>query len=85
LAGAVLNADVRANVIRLSAGAWYDPNNGKPGCLEIHGNPNVLTRDYGTSKVGQGPTSTTALVEIEKYLKPAPELTVNSAPSLAKI
>ena len=80
LAGAVINDNIRQNVIRLSAGAWYDSDNGEPGCLEIHGNPNVLTRDYGTSKIGQAPTSTTALVEIEKFEEAAPALNISSPP-----
>ena len=32
--------------------------------------PNVLTRDQGTSKLGQGPSSATALVEVERYTEP---------------
>ena len=76
----MINDDIRPNVIRLSAGAWYDSDNGKPGCLEIHGNPNVLTRDYGTSKIGQAPTSTTALVEIEKFEESVPTLNITSPP-----
>ena len=35
-------------------------------CLERHGNPNVLTKDVGTSSLGQGPTSHTTLVEMKK-------------------
>ena len=31
-----------------------------------HGNANVLTRDHGTSRLGQGPSSATALVEVER-------------------
>lgn len=83
LAGAVINEDIRQSVIRLSAGAWYDSDGGAPGALEIHGNPNVLTRDKATSKVGQAPTSTTALVEIEKYEEAAPSINVSRPPGLA--
>jgi biotin/methionine sulfoxide reductase len=83
LAGAVINDDIRPSVIRLSAGAWYDSDGGAPGALEIHGNPNVLTRDKATSKIGQAPTSTTALVQIEKYEGSAPEINVSRPPDLA--
>ena len=31
-----------------------------------HGNPNVLTKDVGTSSLAQGPTSHTTLVEMKK-------------------
>ena len=33
----------------------------------VHGNPNVLTNDLGTSKLAQGPTAHTCLVEIEQF------------------
>ena len=38
----------------------------------MHGNANVLTRDHGTSKLEPGPSSATALVEIERLNGPAP-------------
>jgi biotin/methionine sulfoxide reductase len=52
--------------VRLSCGAWYDPagDDEAPACA--HGNANVLTRDHGTSRLSQGPSSATALVEVEK-------------------
>ena len=54
------------DTIFLPTGAWYDPlNQDFPFCQ--HGNPNVLTKDYGTSKLGQGPTAHSTLVQIRKY------------------
>lgn len=70
LAGARLSADVRPGVVVLATGAWYDPVT--PGGLDLHGNPNVLTLDKGTSQLAQGPSSGTALVEVEKYAHTAP-------------
>jgi len=64
LAGAVLSDDVMSGVVVLSTGAWFDPNYTLK--TEVHGNPNVLTKDIGTSSLGQGPTSHTALIEIKK-------------------
>ena len=32
-----------------------------------HGNPNVLTRDKGTSKLGQAPSAHACLFEAERY------------------
>jgi biotin/methionine sulfoxide reductase len=56
-------------VVRLSCGAWYDPDaDGMCG----HGNANVLTFDRGTSKLGQGPSSATVLVEIERWTAAVP-------------
>ena len=51
-------------VVVLSTGAWFDPNYTLN--TEVHGNPNVLTNDVGTSSLGQGPTSHTTLIEIKK-------------------
>jgi biotin/methionine sulfoxide reductase len=68
-AGAVLTDAVRPGVVRLSCGAWYDPAEGD-ACA--HGNANVLTQDHGTSRLGQGPSSATALVEVERCAEPPP-------------
>ncbi|MCG8544900.1 MAG: molybdopterin-dependent oxidoreductase, partial [Alphaproteobacteria bacterium] len=85
LAGAVLSDDVRPGVIRLSTGAWYDPAEpGRPGSLEKHGNPNVLTPDRGTSRLAQGPIAHSALVEVERYDEDAPPVTAFVAPDVAK-
>ncbi|MEK9678963.1 MAG: molybdopterin-dependent oxidoreductase [Rhodospirillaceae bacterium] len=68
LAGVRISEDVRAGVVQLSTGAWFDPlDPAEPGSLEVHGNPNVLTKDIGTSKLAQGPSAMSALVEVEKF------------------
>jgi len=72
LAGAVLSAAL-PGVVQLSTGAWYDPEDpaaDKPICL--HGNPNVLTRDTGTSSLAQGCTGQLTLVQIERFDAPLP-------------
>jgi biotin/methionine sulfoxide reductase len=38
----------------------------------VHGNPNVLTRDSGTSRLAQGCSGQLSLVEIERYDGPVP-------------
>jgi biotin/methionine sulfoxide reductase len=68
LAAAVLGEATRPGVVQLSTGAWYDPEDptaDKPLC--VHGNPNVLTRDAGTSKLAQGCTGQLCLVEIARF------------------
>jgi len=65
LASAVLSDAVRPGVAQIATGAWYDPV--APGGLDRHGNPNVLTADIGTSRLGQGPSAHSCLVEIEAY------------------
>jgi biotin/methionine sulfoxide reductase len=75
LAGARIDPAVMAGVVRLPTGAWYDPlrpGEGAPDNLERHGNPNVLTRDIGSSRLGQGCTAHTCLVEVEAYIGAAP-------------
>ena len=81
LAGAVVTPEVRAGVVQLSTGAWYDPVDASlPRSLDKHGNPNVLTLDKGTSRLGQGPIAHSALVEIEKYDDPLPPVTAFKPP-----
>ena len=85
LATAVLSDGVMPGVIRLSTGAWYDPKEpGRIGALDKHGNPNMLTPDKGTSKLGQGPIAHTALVEIERFDGDPGEVTVFAPPPLEK-
>jgi biotin/methionine sulfoxide reductase len=73
LAGAVLSDALRPGVVQLATGAWYDPEDPAaetPFC--VHGNPNVLTRDAGTSRLAQGCTGQLSLVEIERFNGPLP-------------
>jgi biotin/methionine sulfoxide reductase len=67
LAGAVLSEGIRRGVVQIATGAWFDPMlAGAAGSLERHGNPNVLTMDTGTSRLAQGSSALTALVQVEK-------------------
>ena len=67
LAGADITDAVMSGVVVLSTGAWFDPDD--EISLDRHGNPNVLTKDVGTSSLAQGPTSHTTLVEVKKAKK----------------
>jgi biotin/methionine sulfoxide reductase len=83
LAGAVITDDVRPGVIQLSAGAWYSPTEAaSPGSLDEHGNPNLLTHDIGTSRLGQGP-SLSALVEVETWRGKARPIRAHRLPEIA--
>ena len=85
LAGVVLSTDLRADVIQLATGAWYDPIDTDDGLgLCVHGNPNVLTRDVGTSKLGQAPVAHSCLVEVEHYAGPLPDISVFSPPDIIR-
>jgi biotin/methionine sulfoxide reductase len=83
LAGVQVMDTLMPGVVQLSTGAWYDPEDPKnPNSLEKHGNPNVLTRDRGTSRLGQGPTAHSTLVEIEKVEGIAPSVTAFEPPKM---
>ncbi len=53
---------------------------GVEGSLCKHGNPNVLTRDRGTSRIGQGPSAQTTLVEVERFEGEPPPVTAFEPP-----
>ena len=75
LAGVQVSESVSRGVIQLSTGAWYDPagpGETVPEGTCKHGNPNVLTRDQGSSRLGQGPSAHTTLVRVERIDNPPP-------------
>ena len=81
LAAAVLFDGIRRGVVELPTGAWYDPDDpAGDDPLEVHGNPNVLTRDVGTSKLAQGPTAHSCLVEVERFVGELPPIKVFGQP-----
>jgi biotin/methionine sulfoxide reductase len=82
LAAAQLSDRIRRGVVRLSTGAWFDPEDqGSNRPLEKHGNPNALTLDIGASKLSQGCIAQTCLVEIERFDGPAPAVTAHTLPA----
>ncbi|MGO9207483.1 MAG: molybdopterin-dependent oxidoreductase [Candidatus Limnocylindrales bacterium] len=86
LAGAKVTDAIVAGVVKLSTGAWWDPEEpGVPGSLDKHGNPNVLTRDRGTSSLGQGCSAQSCLVQIERYRDPVPPITAFDLPRLVPL
>lgn len=73
LAGVVVADHLRPGVVQISTGAWFDPEEGgRPGSLEKHGNPNVVTLDRGTSQLAQSTVVQTVLVQVEKCESPPP-------------
>jgi biotin/methionine sulfoxide reductase len=73
LAAVKVTDHLRPGVVQIATGAWYDPlEPGRPGSLEKHGNPNVVTADKGTSRLAQSSVAQTVLVEIERYVDPPP-------------
>jgi len=84
LCSAVVSEEVRPGVLQLSTGAWFDPP--QSGLSDVscrHGNPNVLTRDEGTSRLAQGPGALSCLVEIELYVGEDMALDAFSTPAIS--
>lgn len=83
LAAVQLTDDIRPDVVVLPTGAWFDPEDSQvEGSMDIHGNPNILTRDVGSSKLGQGCTAHSCLVDVEKYTGKLPPIKVFSLPDI---
>ena len=85
LAGVMLSDTLSPGVAKLSCGAWYDPAGGEDGALCVHGNANVLTHDRGTSKLSQGPSTGTNMVEIERWTGPLPPVRAFEPPATASV
>jgi biotin/methionine sulfoxide reductase len=84
LSVAIVSDEVRPGVAQLSTGAWYDPDDTSadaPVC--VHGNPNVLTRDAGTSRLAQGCTGQLTCVQIERFTGNLPPIRAYDPPDLA--
>lgn len=63
-------------VVLLPTGSTFDPD----GMTDRGSNPNVLTRDIGTSELGQGCAAQSCLVEVERFDGVLPDLRVTRAP-----
>ncbi len=81
LAGAVLDDSLMPEVVQLSTGSWFDP---APDGTCRAGNPNVLTRDKGTSRLAQGPSAHTCLVDVELHRGEAPRVAVYDRPPVVE-
>ena len=80
-----LDNNLREGVVQMSTGAWYDPvdpSNPLSACK--NGNPNVLTPDKGTSRLGQGPIAHSCLVEITKYEGYVDKVTAYEPPKIIR-
>ncbi|HEY2535060.1 MAG TPA: molybdopterin-dependent oxidoreductase [Xanthobacteraceae bacterium] len=81
LAGAIVDDGVLSRVAVMATGAWMDLSDGEP---ERAGNPNVLTLDIGTSRLSQGSSALSALVEIERWTGPDLPVRTLARPLLAE-
>jgi len=83
LAAAILSDDILPGVIQLPTGAWFDSQSIGDQELEVHGNPNAVTRDAGTSRLAQGTSAHSCVCDVVRYDGPLPELTVFRPPPMA--
>lgn len=84
LASAHLTDRLRRGVVRLPTGAWYDPQESlasAPFCA--HGNPNVLTRDIGTSSLAQGSCGQITVVEVKRFTGNLPPIKAHDPPLMS--
>ncbi|MDF1855900.1 molybdopterin guanine dinucleotide-containing S/N-oxide reductase [Pseudooceanicola sp.] len=81
LAAVCLNDRIMPGVVRLSTGAWHDPD--ETG-RDRHGNPNVLTLDVGTSSLSQGSAAQTCLVRVSGPLNVPPCTTAFALPDFVR-
>ncbi|WP_424812403.1 molybdopterin guanine dinucleotide-containing S/N-oxide reductase [Roseococcus sp. YIM B11640] len=81
LASAHLTEDVAPGIVNLPTGAWYDPDDANADApLCVHGNPNVLTRDVGTSSLAQGCTGQLTSIEVERFAGNLPPIRAYDPP-----
>ncbi|MBF5005415.1 molybdopterin-dependent oxidoreductase [Diaphorobacter caeni] len=82
LASAHLSEEVRKDVVQLPTGAWYDPRpDARHGVICVHGNPNIVARDLGTSALGQGCAGQISTVQVERYDAPLPPIRAFDPPA----
>jgi biotin/methionine sulfoxide reductase len=82
LTGVRITDGIRRGVVQLPTGAWYDPVDPEeemPLC--VHGNPNVLTRDVGTSSLAQGCTGQLTTVQVERFTGNLPPIQAFDGPA----
>ena len=81
LAAVRLTEDIRPGVVQLPTGAWYDPEDAEEDmAMCVHGNPNVLTRDIGTSALAQGCTGQLTTVQVEAFKRNIPPIKAYDPP-----
>lgn len=86
LAGVRVTDSIRRGVVQLPTGAWYDPADPEeetPLC--VHGNPNVLTRDVGTSALAQGCTGQLTTIEVDRFEGNLPPIQAYDPPAVSGI
>lgn len=81
-AAVALDPAMRTDCVALPTGAWLDvvEIDGRP--VDVHGNPNVLTLDKGSTELSQGTSAHTTLMRLRKWDSNLPPVTVFDGPRL---
>lgn len=84
LASVALSTSIMPGVAQLPTGAWYDPVHDASGAVALcgHGNPNILTRDSGTSSLAQGCSGQLTRVQVERFEDALPPMRAFEPPSI---
>lgn len=80
LAAVETTEDVMPGVIQLSTGAWYAPETIDGVLTCVHGNPNTVTADRGTSCLAQGSIGQHALVRVDPFTGRLPQRDPHAPP-----
>jgi biotin/methionine sulfoxide reductase len=81
LAGLVVSDVVRAGVVQMSTGSWFDPVAGAAAGVTCgYGNVNVLTRDVGSSRLAQACTGQHATVQVSAFEGVPPRVAIFDQP-----
>ncbi|QBY00795.1 Asp-tRNA(Asn)/Glu-tRNA(Gln) amidotransferase GatCAB subunit C [Rhodophyticola sp. CCM32] len=80
LTAVAITADIRPDCVELPTGAWMDTVEMDGRLIEVHGNPNVLTLDKGSSELSQGNSAHTTLVRLRKWQGNLPPVQVFDGP-----
>jgi biotin/methionine sulfoxide reductase len=74
--------EIRSDVVQIATGAWLDlAEDGGSLPLCVHGNPNILTHDSGTSSLAQGCSGELCAVEVEVHTGELPAVRAYDPPA----
>ena len=82
LTAVTLDFTMRPDCVVLPTGAWLDMLDVDGRKVDVHGNPNVLTKDKGSSQLSQGNSAHTTLVHVRKWRGNLPPVTVLDGPRI---
>lgn len=83
VAAALLSTGMMPGVVKMATGSWFDQPAGSE--CELHGNPNALTPDIGTSRLAQGCSAESCLVEVTRLQGDPPATHAFAVPEILRV